>query len=250
MPHFKVSDESHAHPKAVMAGDAAWGMWNRAGCWSCHYGTDGFVPDWWVKQQPQGRSKAKKLIEVQLWHPGAYEGDRPEYQGQTGFNFHEWRQDSYAQVEADREKSRKRKEAQRVRESRRDMPCDIPRDEPRDSDRDSAGTPGYTPYPLPPVVTSGGGGTFVDASEAPPPCPDHPENSDEPCRKCKRRRIWEESHAEQAAADQLDARRRAKAAEVQARQDAINACSMCDEFGEITFDDAVAKCTHRKADHA
>lgn len=113
MPHFKVSDDSHAHPKAIMAGDAAWGMWNRAGCWSMAYGTDGFVPDWWVKQQPQGAAKAKALINAQLWQRGEYPGDRPEYKGQRGYVFHEWRQDSYAKVEADREKARKRMNAAR-----------------------------------------------------------------------------------------------------------------------------------------
>jgi len=120
-----------------MAGDAAWGMWNRAGCFSTHYGTDGFVPDWWVKQQPQGRVKAKRLVEVELWHPGEYDGDRPEYQGQKGFNFHQWRQDSYAQVEADREKWRKKKQAQRGSSdemSPGDTEGDIPRDSLEDTD--------------------------------------------------------------------------------------------------------------------
>ncbi len=144
MPHFKVSDDSHSHPKAIMAGDAAWGMWNRAGCWSMAYGTDGFVPEWWVKQQPQGATKAKALIGAQLWRRGEYEGDRPEYQGQKGYTFHEWRQDTYEKVEADRAKWRDKKATQRGSVSRV-SPGDNRGDNTRDTRGDSRESPGYIP---------------------------------------------------------------------------------------------------------
>lgn len=147
MPHFKVSDDSHSHPKVIMAGDAAWGMWNRAGCWSTGYGTDGFIPDWWVKQQPQGVAKAKRLVAAQLWHRGEYEGDRPEYQGIKGYNFHEWRQDSYEKVEADRKKWRDKKTQQRAT-SPPMSPGDNTRDTPGDSQGDSRESPGYIPNTL------------------------------------------------------------------------------------------------------
>ncbi|QST89828.1 hypothetical protein [Mycobacteroides abscessus] len=144
MPHFKVSDDSHSHPKAIMAGDAAWGMWNRAGCWSMAYGTDGFVPEWWVKQQPQGTVKAKALIGAQLWRRGEYEGDRPEYQGQKGYTFHEWRQDSYEKVEADRAKWRDKKANQRGSVPRV-SPGDKRGDNTGDTRGDSRESPGYIP---------------------------------------------------------------------------------------------------------
>ncbi|SIM00373.1 Uncharacterised protein [Mycobacteroides abscessus subsp. abscessus] len=144
MPHFKVSDDSHSHPKAIMAGDAAWGMWNRAGCWSMAYGTDGFVPDWWVKQQPQGAAKAKALIGAQLWIRGEYEGGRPEYQGQKGYTFHEWRQDTYEKVEADRAKWRDKKATQRG-SIPRVSPGDKRGDNTGDTRRDSRESPGYIP---------------------------------------------------------------------------------------------------------
>lgn len=144
MPHFKVSDDSHSHPKAIMAGDAAWGMWNRAGCWSMAYGTDGFVPEWWVKQQPQGAAKAKALIGAQLWRRGEYEGDRPEYQGQKGYTFHEWRQDSYEKVEADRAKWRDKKANQRG-SVHRVSPGDKRGDNTGDTRGDSRESPGYIP---------------------------------------------------------------------------------------------------------
>lgn len=144
MPHFKVSDDAHAHPKVIMAGDAAWGMWNRAGCFSMAYGTDGFVPDWWVKAQPQGATKAKKLVACQLWYRGEYTGDRPEYQGLRGYNFHEWRQDSYEKVEADREKWRQKKAAQRAA-SPPMSPRDKPEDNNGDTPREPRESPGYIP---------------------------------------------------------------------------------------------------------
>lgn len=175
MPHFKVSDDSHSHPKAIMAGDAAWGMWNRAGCWSMAYGTDGFVPEWWVKQQPQGAAKARALIGAQLWSRGQYEGGRPEYQGQKGYTFHEWRQDTYGKVEADREKWRRKKADQRS--SPRPMsPGDNGGDKTGDTPGDSRESPGYIPntqYPK----NSGyvpGSATDPNANAAPDDAPPEP----------------------------------------------------------------------------
>lgn len=111
MPHFRVDDALHSHPKAQKAGDEALGMWSRAGSYCMAYLTDGFVPEWWVKLQPRGMAKAKKLIEAGFWHGGA------ERDGEQGFQFHQFvgpgRQDSRAQVEADREKWRKKKQRQR-----------------------------------------------------------------------------------------------------------------------------------------
>lgn len=123
MPHFRVDDALHGHPKAQRAGDDAIGMWVRAGSFCMAYLTDGFVPDWWVKQQPKGLAKAKRLIAAGLWHGGA------EREGEKGYQFHEFigpgRQDSRAEVEADREKWRKKKAAQRAA-SQGESPGDKP----------------------------------------------------------------------------------------------------------------------------
>jgi hypothetical protein len=62
-----------------------------------------------------------------------------------------------------------------------------------------------------------------------------------------RRRKWDEDHQAESEADELEAKRR----EREERQAAIDACPLCDEFGDITFDDAVKKCDHPKeAAHA
>lgn len=145
MPHFRVDDGIHSHPKAAIAGDEAMGFWMRAGAWCTAYGTDGFVPAWWVKQQPKGVAKAKRLIEAQLWTAGTYQGDRQEYRGQVGYNFHQWRQDPYEKVEADREKARLRKAKSRQSQQMSQ----------RDTRRDSTRTPGYIPITHYPEEPSG-----------------------------------------------------------------------------------------------
>jgi hypothetical protein len=112
VPHFRVDDALHSHPKAQRAGDDALGLWARAGSFCMAYLTDGFVPEWWVKQQPKGIAKAKKLVAAGLWHEGV------ERDGEKGWQFHEFtgpgRQDSRAEVEAEREKWRKKKAGQRA----------------------------------------------------------------------------------------------------------------------------------------
>lgn len=137
MPHFRVDDALHSHPKAQRAGDEALGMWARAGSFCMAYLTDGFVPEWWIRQQPKGMAKAKRLIAAGLWHGDA------EKDGEPGFMFHEFtgpgRQDSREQIEADREKWRKKKQRQRetaedsLRVSTRVSPGDTSGESPRES---------------------------------------------------------------------------------------------------------------------
>ncbi len=92
MPWFKVDDTLAFHGKTVAAGNAAMGLWVRAGSWSMQTLSDGFIPDQIVTTLGTN-SQAKKLEEVGLW-------DRLP----TGFAFHEWdqRQPTKAQVHADR----------------------------------------------------------------------------------------------------------------------------------------------------
>lgn len=145
MPHFRVDDGLDSHPKIERAGDDAIGMWTRAGSWSMRYLTDGFVPEWWVKKQPNGTRKARKLVAVGLWIDGQ------QRDGERGYQFHDFvgpgRQDSREKIEADRELARKRKQKSRMEsqeESQRDNPRDNPRDEQRESRMESRRSPGYT----------------------------------------------------------------------------------------------------------
>lgn len=141
MPHFRVDDGLDSHPKAQRAGDEALGMWVRAGSWCMRYLTDGFVPDWWVKQQPKGLAKAKKLVAAGLWNDGV------ERDGEKGYQFHEFtgpgRQDSRDQIEADRDKWRQKKQRQRG-EASSVSPRDKSGDTPGDRAGDTRESPGYT----------------------------------------------------------------------------------------------------------
>ena len=75
------------------------GLWVMAGSHVSQQLTDGFVADWFVAGFPNGRSLARRLVDVELWHP--VEG---------GWMFHEWdlMNPTRTQVESDRERHRKR----------------------------------------------------------------------------------------------------------------------------------------------
>ena len=103
MPWFKVDDNLAFHAKVVAAGNAAMGMWVRAGSWSAQQLTDGFVPDHMVPALGDKR-QAQRLVAVGLWT-----------QESDGYRFHEWmdRQPSREQVEAERAAARERMAARR-----------------------------------------------------------------------------------------------------------------------------------------
>lgn len=91
-------------------------------------------------------------------------------------------------------------------------------------------------------VGVGTGVTLASSSvEEPSPfCKDHPNDTDKKCFACgqarrtypERKDAWDKQGRESDAA---------------ARQAAIDACRLCDEFGEITFEDSVRKCSHQEA---
>ena len=93
MPWFKVDDNFAFHAKVLAAGNAAIGLWARAGAWSMQTLTDGCVPHN-VARQLGTRAEAKRLVECGLW-----------IEKDDGYEFHEWnqRQPSRAKVYADRE---------------------------------------------------------------------------------------------------------------------------------------------------
>ena len=98
MPWFRIDDILAFHPKVLAAGNAAVGLWVRAGAWSMQNLTDGFVPHAAAKQIGS-RSEAKRLVDCGLW-----------IEKDDGYEFHEWdqRQPSRAKVKADREANAER----------------------------------------------------------------------------------------------------------------------------------------------
>lgn len=110
MPWFKVDDTLAFHHKSVAAGNAAMGLWVRAGAWSMQTLSDGFIPDV-IAVQLGTSAQAKRLVAVGLW-------DR----ARNGYLFHEWaeRQPTKVQVHADRaataERQRKARERRKTEE--------------------------------------------------------------------------------------------------------------------------------------
>lgn len=105
MPWFKVDDTLSFHAKTVAAGNAAIGLWVRAGSWSMQTLSDGFIP-LQIARQMGTPTEIRRLVDAGLWD-----------EKDDGYVFHEWdqRQPSRVQVNADREAARLRQ--QRGREA-------------------------------------------------------------------------------------------------------------------------------------
>lgn len=220
MSWFPVDDAFHSHPKARRAGFEAIGLWTVSGSYCMAYLTDGFVPEWFVKEKPKGLALAKRLVDAGLWRVG-------ENAGETGWWFHQWKHEcTKAVVLAAREKARQRKA--KSRESQQESRRDSTSDEHRES-RDMSGSNPTQPNPTHiPVVDLSGGVTYVDATGPRPKCSKHQQNAeDESCRPCMLRRKWDEEHAAEIEADELDRRRTARAAAARA----VTECRLCDDAG-------------------
>lgn len=100
MPWFYVEDTFAFHPKTVAAGNAAVGLWTRAGSWSMQTLTDGGVPAAMANTLAGSKKEISALLDTGLWVPD----------GGKDFAFHQWadRQKSRDQVEESRKDARER----------------------------------------------------------------------------------------------------------------------------------------------
>lgn len=135
MPWFKVDDALAMHVKAFTAGNAALGLWVRAGSWSMHQLTDGFIPQGVVGALGGTWDEAAALVNARLWH-----------QVDGGYQFHDWAeyQPTRAQVLAERAAATERKRASRSRSREVSQ---------RDSERTDGGSPPSPSRPVPTPVT-------------------------------------------------------------------------------------------------
>lgn len=78
MPWFNVDDGFAFHRKTVRAGNAALGLWVRAGSWCAQQLTDGHVPAEMVEVLGT-QSQANRLVSAGLW-----------FESEDGYQFHEW----------------------------------------------------------------------------------------------------------------------------------------------------------------
>jgi len=93
---FKVDDSLAFHRKTVAAGNAAMGLWVRAGAWSAHQMNDGIVPASMVKSFGATPAQVKSLIEVGLW-----------LEEDGAFVFHDWEKYQPTSTEVRAERLRK-----------------------------------------------------------------------------------------------------------------------------------------------
>ncbi|WP_028479567.1 hypothetical protein [Nocardia sp. CNY236] len=210
MPWFQVDDQLGFHPKVVAAGNAAMGLWVRAGSWSMQQLTEGFVPAAIVRGLGS-TTQAKKLVDVGLWTAEA-----------DGYRFHGWdeRQMSKAEIE---ERRRKRAAAGRKggQVSGRARRAQAHASAVATGSVRQTRTPAPGPDPGREKVT----GQPQTEGDAPPRrCSTHRDHpAPPPCGACadarRARERWEVQHG-------VDRR-----AEAIARRDATRRCPMCDDAG-------------------
>lgn len=148
---FKVDDNLATHPKVLKAGNAAMGLWVRAGAWCAQHLSDGHVPAEVISLLGT-EAQADALVAVGLW-----------VKSPSGFDFHEWaeRQPSREDAEKRRAIDRERKAQWRAaRAAKRDASR---RDKPGTERGTSAGqdagrtTESALPVPVPVPIS-----TYVD----------------------------------------------------------------------------------------
>ena len=229
MVWFQVDDNLAFNTKAIAAGNAALGVWVRAGSWATANLTDGFVPTR-IATQIGTESQVKRLLTSGLWEVET-----------GGYRFHDWgqRQLSKAEVEARRQWERERKAEQR---KRKHVPPGQPQghDPPNDLDVPVGVPPGVlagapvNPTQPNPISGDFGGGTNVTNGAGPPPqkfCSKHPDGTDGDCGGCGAAR---RNHDRWLAKQTVQTKRTAQAAaraELAARLAATQNCQLCDDNG-------------------
>lgn len=187
MVWFRIDDTFPFHERVIRAGNAAVGLWSRAGAWSAAQLTDGFIPTDVARTMGSAREIAR-LVDVGLWISETRDG-------QPGYLFHAWaedgtgtkRQPTRAEIE-----QKRRADAQRQADWRAKHRDDAGRYEPTVSQRDSGvthasrNTAPTRPDPYTPLAPLGGAAPPVDnPGDRPSPfCPKHPSGTDSPCRAC------------------------------------------------------------------
>ncbi|MEV4155444.1 hypothetical protein AB0J48_20680 [Nocardia salmonicida] len=114
MPWFRVDDDAAFHSKIVAAGNAAIGLWTRAGSWSSRELTDGFVPKHMIASMGTP-TQAKKLVQVRLW-------DKVD----GGYQFHQWAErQPFTKADVERKRGEARARMAKVRGNSADSSQDV-----------------------------------------------------------------------------------------------------------------------------
>lgn len=146
MPWFNVDDGFAFHRKAMLAGNAALGLWVRSGSWCAQQLTEGFVPHDMVEHLGTA-TQAKKLVRAGLWEPA-----------DGGYQFHEWsaegRNPTRAEVAERRRRERERKATARAAKKSKTEKSAKPQDNEACPPGNPDGVPGGIPQGVPGGVRS------------------------------------------------------------------------------------------------
>lgn len=77
MPWFVIDDNADSHPKMIAAGNAAIGLWARAGAYVSRHLTDGMVPGD-VAKMFGSKPQIARLVAVGLWHTAGHDCSHPK----------------------------------------------------------------------------------------------------------------------------------------------------------------------------
>lgn len=189
MTWFKVDDSLAFHAKTVQAGNAAMGLWVRAGSWSAQQLTDGFVPNHIVSALGN-KKQAERLVSVGLWVA------LPD-----GYVFHQWNEDGRQPTRAavEKERAQARDRMQKAREARRAGSAEVRANTGRSSGdvRSTRPVPARPDPSLEENSPMGVSHVSSDAADEPPlfpdHCPRHQHTYDPPdcgrCAEARKRRI-------------------------------------------------------------
>lgn len=122
MPWFRVDDQLAFHRKALFAGNAAMGLWVRAGSWSAQFLTDGSIPSAIVRSLGS-KKQAEKLVEAGLW---CKEPD--------GYSFHQWAAWQPRRPDPDKQRKYLSPDMRRMVVSRDGLTCGLCGDEVPEQD--------------------------------------------------------------------------------------------------------------------
>ncbi|MGW6745034.1 mucin-2 [Streptomyces sp. NPDC055025] len=115
MTWFKVDDTAHAHPKLLKAGNAALGLWMRAGAYAAQHLTEGVVPG--VVVQLYGTApQARKLVASGLWHACGHTCTRCEQPPTGDYIMHDFLVYNPARARVESERSAAAERQKRARE--------------------------------------------------------------------------------------------------------------------------------------
>jgi hypothetical protein len=182
MPYFPVDDQFPFHPKTLAAGNAAIGLWTRAGAWCKNHGTAGAVPRE-IAASIGTATQIAQLVKAGLWE-----------KTDAGYLFHDW-QDQGGNFDAEGEqrikdnaKARKARWKEKQAAERAALEASLAADQERSGTR-SGTRSGHV---------SNGSGTFL-----PSPSPLEPVTSTTPVPETEARAGTDEESIEEVCTRQL-----------------------------------------------